>query len=140
MRIISAFVLVLGLISPAIGDDGLGADDRAAIRDVIEQQLAAFQRDDAEAAFGFAAPGIQAKFRNPEIFMDMVRNAYRPVYRPRSVRFAELVVVGDAPLQRVNMIGPDGTSVVANYPMQRQPDGSWRIAGCFLTAPEGDDI
>ena len=37
----------------------LPAPDRAAIRTIIESQMAAFRRDDGAAAFGFATPNIQ---------------------------------------------------------------------------------
>ena len=61
--------------------------DAAAIRQVVEAQLAAFQRDDGVAAFGYASPSIQEQFNNPDVFMEMVRTGYAPVYRPREVEF-----------------------------------------------------
>jgi hypothetical protein len=39
----------------------LRADDRIAIRAVIERQLEAFRQEDAAAAFALASPEIQAK-------------------------------------------------------------------------------
>ena len=37
----------------------------------------------------------------------------------------------------VYVVGPDGKPALAVYEMQRQPDGSWRINGCWLTpAPD----
>ena len=32
--------------------------------------------------------------------------------------------------------GPDGRPVTAFYPMTQLPDGSWRINGCYLQAPD----
>ena len=40
------------------------------------------------------------------------------------------------PAQKVHVIGPDGRPVTAIYPMRQLPDGTWRIDGCFLQAPE----
>jgi len=34
------------------------------------------------------------------------------------------------------VIGPDGRPVTAFYPMTQLPDGSWRINGCYLKAPD----
>ena len=110
----------------------VGAADGAAIRGVISSQMAAFGRDDGPGAFAFASPGIQAMFGSPENFMAMVRAGYQPVYRPRDVAFRELVHVGDTLVQPVEVIGPDGVAVLALYAMERQADGSWRIAGCQL--------
>jgi hypothetical protein len=110
----------------------LGASDRAAIRQVIERQLDAFRRDACEEAFGYAAPGIRATFMTAEVFMEMVRSAYQPVYRPSAVRFEEIIDFHGRPAQRVSLVGPDGIPVIAVYPMERQADGRWLIAGCFL--------
>ncbi len=106
--------------------------DRSSIREVIESQLAAFQRDDGARAFSYASPTVRRQFVTPERFMHMVRTGYAPVYRPREVDFRDLVVAGDVPAQKVLFVGPDGVPVMAIYPMQRQADGSWKIDGCFL--------
>lgn len=110
----------------------LGAAERAAIRSVVESQMAAFRRDDGVAAFSYAAPDIQAKFGTPETFMDMVRTGYAAVYRPRDVEFLEALVDNGRIVQPVRMIGPDGEAVIALYQMEQQPDGRWRIAGVVL--------
>jgi len=113
----------------------LAPADRAAIEGVIARQIEAFQRDDGDAAFGFASPGIQGLFLTPERFMAMVRGGYLPVYRPSEVRFARLAPVGDPLVQFVAPVGPDGAPAIAAYTMEQQADGSWRIAGCMLLAP-----
>ena len=110
--------------------------DRAAIRDVIQSQVEAFRRDDGEAAFGYASPGIRRLFGTADTFMDMVRQGYQPVYRPRTFDFAEIVTLHGQITQKVRVVGPDGRRVNAFYPMTQLPDGSWRIDGCYLQAPE----
>ncbi|MGQ0663780.1 MAG: DUF4864 domain-containing protein [Pseudomonadota bacterium] len=133
-RLVAVLALVVALAVPAGAQDPprIGVADRAAIRGIIESQIAAFRRDDGPAAFAHASPTIQGIFRTPEIFMDMVRGGYQPVYRPRAVDFAELEPVGEALIQFVDLIGPDGEPALAAYEMQRQEDGSWRINGCVL--------
>jgi hypothetical protein len=116
----------------------LDAADRAAIQRVIENQLAAFARDDGAAAFAFAAPDIRAKFRNAEAFMAMVRAAYEAVYRPRRVDFIGIDEAEPVPVQEVRLEGPDGNLYLARYPMQRQPDGRRLIAGCYLFSAAGE--
>jgi hypothetical protein len=109
-----------------------GPAEAAAIRAVISDQLGAFLRDDRTAAFADASPTIQQIFHDPETFMQMVRSAYQPVYRSSSVEFRELGMVEGRLVQRVYMVGPDGIAVLADYEMQRQPDGTWRINGCTI--------
>ena len=111
----------------------IGTADVKSIRRVIEQQIDAFKRDDATAAYSFAAPAIRKIFPAAEIFMQMVRQGYQPVYRPRSFAFEELTRIDGKLVQPVRVIGPDGRPVTALYIMERQPDGSWKIGGCVLT-------
>lgn len=108
-----------------------------AIRAIISDQMAAFRRDDAVAAFNDASPFIQGRFQQPDIFLQMVRSGYTPVYRPHEVEFRDLVEAPDGLEQRVFVMGPDGRAYLAHYQMQRQNDGSWKINGCTLE-PLGD--
>jgi len=112
--------------------DGPTATDWKEIRGVIERQLDAFRRDDEATAFSYASPRIRAQFRTPADFMQMVRDSYRAVYRPRAVKFLEPAVIGGDIIQAVQVVAPDGTVMVALYTMQRQPDKTWRIAGCLM--------
>ncbi|MCC7274852.1 MAG: DUF4864 domain-containing protein [Alphaproteobacteria bacterium] len=128
--------VALLLAAPAAAQVPAGPGERAAIRQVISDQIQAFRRDDAAGAFAFAAPAIQAMFGTPENFLAMVRNGYRPVYRPRAVEFRDLRETEGTLIQRVLVVGPDGVAEVALYVMERQADGSWRIAGCYLTKAE----
>ncbi|MBR2815887.1 MAG: DUF4864 domain-containing protein [Reyranella sp.] len=136
--------LILCLVLPAAAQVSPGEmppaevlpADRAAIRETIQAQLDAFRRDDGETAFGFASPTIQSLFGTPELFMQMVRQGYRPVYRPQVFEFRELVTLHGLVTQKVHVVGPDGRPVTAYYPMSQGPDGRWRIEGCYLQAPD----
>lgn len=142
MQRIAAIIALLFFVLPAVAQttpSAVGEADKQAIREVIEEQLSAFQRDDAEAAFAQAAPNIQAMFQTPEVFMRMVRGGYQAVYRPRQVEFRDIIDIDGAPTQRVFVIGPDGVPVIALYPMQKQTDGTWKIGGCYLI-PAGDGL
>jgi len=114
--------------------------DQAAIRQVIQSQMAAFQKDDGPTAYGFASPTIQEKFINPEVFLEMVKTGYPAVYHPRAVEFRDLKVENGRLLQEVYVVGPDGKPALAIYEMQRQPDGSWRINGCWLTSAPDQNV
>ena len=137
-RVLFVLCLLLALAEPAIAQQD--AADRAAIREVIERQLDAFKRDDAESAFGFASPMIRGMFGTADVFMEMVRQGYQPVYRPRSVEFGDIIDFQGQPAQKVHLIAPDGRPVMALYVMTRLADGSWRIDGCYLQAPERHQV
>ena len=114
------------------------AADRAAMQDVIRQQMDAFRRDDGQSAFSFASPDIRRMFQTPETFMSMVRQGYAPVYRPREVEFRDVIERDGEVVQRVYVVGPDGVPVIALYIMERQSNGVWKIAGCTLL--KSDDV
>lgn len=135
MRIAVLLLMFMLPLSPAAAQEPPSAQDAAAVRAIIESQLAAFNRDDGATAWSHAAPGIQAKFQTVETFMDMVRTAYRPVYRSAAVEFGEIRGSVDMLVQDVIVTGQDGVRALAMYRLGRQPDGSWKIEGVVLREP-----
>lgn len=130
----AAFASALAATSAYAFSDG----DRAAIQHAIADQLDAFLADDGAAAYSHAAPNITARFPTPEIFMDLVRQGYQPVYRSRSHEFGDLKETAAGLEQRVDIVDAAGEFWTAVYTLQQQPDGSWKITGCFLVKKPGE--
>ena len=124
----------IGLVAPA-----LAADEIVAAQNVIRSQEQAFSRDDAAAAYSFAAPQIRRIFPNADIFMSMVQNGYAPVYRHRSFEFGEARVEGEWVAQRVHIVDENGQGWEALYTLEQQADGSFKITGCTLLKA-GDSV
>jgi hypothetical protein len=120
-------VLMTGLMAPA-----RAADDVSAARAVIQSQAEAFARDDATAAYSFAAPAIRSLFPEASIFMSMVRRSYAPVYRHKSFEFGEAVLSAGKIAQQVRIIDAEGVPWDALYTLEMQPDGNFKITGCAL--------
>jgi len=130
-----AFVLLavlLPLKTPSFAAEIVSSDDAAAIRSVIEQQIAAFGRDDGVAAFSFASPNIRTLFGSPEDFMSMVKAGYQAVYRPQQMTFKDIRSRGGQVVQGLMVLGPDGFQALVLYYMEHQPAGDWRIDGVQL--------
>jgi Domain of unknown function (DUF4864) len=144
LALVRRLTLIAAMLLPGAGlaaaDESVPAADAAAIRQVIQGQMNAFKIDDWNAAFAFAAPSIQTKFQSPQVFSQMVTQAYQPVYRPKGVEFREVKASEFGPTQEVFVIGPDGLSYLAYYTMERQLDGSWRISGCYLVRAEDENV
>jgi uncharacterized protein DUF4864 len=119
--------LLIGLALPARADN-----DVATAQNVIRSQVEAFGRDDAAAAYSYAAPGIQGMFSQADIFLYMVQHSYAPVYRHKSFEFGEAVVSDGKVAQRVHIVDADGVPWEALYTLEQQPDGSVKISGCVL--------
>ena len=137
MRFLAALVLALLFVFPLYSGAAeiVSGADAVEIRAVIHRQIDAFRRDDAQGAFALVSPGVQEAFGTPERFLDAVRADYRAVYRPASVSFLDLIVMGGDVVQQVQVVDRSGATWVAYYAMQRQRDGSWRTNGCHLIQP-----
>ena len=128
-----ALCVLLLALAPCAALAQVKAADAAAVRKVIEAQIDAFRKDDAERAFSYATAEIRLTFGTPQNFMEMVRSSYAVVYRPRSVAFDAPVYAGDDELvQPVRLTDAEGRAWIALYPMQRGSDGVWRTNGCQL--------
>ena len=134
MHMLRMLVLALaGLLAvPAAAADRVTGEDALEIRSVIQRQIDAFRRDDAQGAFALLAPSVRQAFHTPQKFLEAVRMAYRAVYRPASVVFLDRLVMGGDVVQPVQLTDRSGLVWTAYYSMQRQDDGSWRAAGCHL--------
>ena len=135
ITLLRTLCLLLVAILPlqAQSQGAVSPSDARAVRAVIEAQLDAFRKDDGERAFALATVAIRDVFGTAQKFMEMVRKSYPVVYRPNSVLFETPVLVEGEVVQPVRMTDGEGRGWVALYPMQRQPDGSWRTNGCQLS-------
>ncbi len=131
-----ALFAALGLMASAHAAPLTAADEKR-VRSVVEGQLAAFSRDDANKAFSYAAPNIRETVGSATSFMTMVRRDYPMVYRPASVAFLKVEGKGDEVVQRVQMTDADGNSWLTLYSLERQKDKSWRITGCTVVQNKG---
>jgi hypothetical protein len=125
--IVLLLVLVVSFTLPAAA-----ADDVAAAQSVIRAQEQAFGRDDAAAAYSHAAPAIKQIFPQADIFLQMVQQAYPPVYRHKSFEFGEARSADGQIAQRVHIVDANGEAWEALYTLEQQPDGSLKITGCSL--------
>jgi hypothetical protein len=121
------FAFLSAFASPAAADD-----DVAAAQAIIRSQVAAFERDDATAAYSYADPGIHEMFPEAQAFLGMVQHSYAPVYRHKSFEFGEARAADGKIIQQVHIVDSDGVPWEALYTLEQQGDGSIKISGCML--------
>lgn len=135
MRAMPACLIAFTLSLAAVP---LHAEDLAitASRKVIEAQIDAFLKNDADTAYSFAAPGIKTKFPDKTVFFDMVKKSYAPVYHPGNYAFGRSKSVDDGAtvIHELLITGTDGRNWRALYKLSRQPDGSYKIDGVAIVA------
>lgn len=127
---------LLALCAPAHARPFTAADEKS-VRAVVEGQLGAFARDDANKAFSYAAPNVRDAVGTAANFMAMVRNSYPVVYRPASVGFLKPEGKNGQVIQRVQMTDASGNSWLAIYSLERQKNRLWRITGCVVVENKG---
>ncbi len=129
LKAIEAAAVVMALwIGSATAEESTAAKSRA----IIEQQLDAFARDDAEAAYALADPKIRDMFPDSSQFLAMVRTYYPAVYRHRSVEFGAFAEYGDAASLEATLVDDDDVAWTALYKLRRGANGDWLISGCVL--------
>ena len=134
--IIFGLCLLIAMPGAAMADEPLDTG-----QSIIRKQIAAFLNDDAATAYSFASPAIQGKFVNQDMFFEMVKRAYQPVYRPGNFAFGRSKVSDSEIVQEVVIRGPDGKDWTALYQLTKQPDGSWKInAVRMMQAAPGPEI
>ena len=119
--------ILIGFAFPA-----RAADDVAAAQTIIRAQEQAIARDDAANAYSYASPVMQTIFGQPDVFMQMVRKNYAPVYRHKKFEFGEGRASGGNIAQIVYIIDTYGDEWEALYTLEKQPDGNLKITGCSL--------
>jgi hypothetical protein len=127
-----AFALLLVALRFGLASPAFAADEVATAQAIIRSQVEAFGRDDAVAAYSYAAPGIHEMFPQADIFLSMVQRSYAPVYRHKSFEFGEARASDGKIAQRVHIVDADGVPWEALYTLEQEPDGSLKISGCML--------
>lgn len=136
---VSAWVLAASVLFAGLGPANAegAAPDGSTLQNIISEQMKAFARGDATTAYSFATGALQRRFQNPDIFMEMVKRGYRPVYQPKDVTFGSSKMTTHGPVQEVYVTGPGGESWLALYSFEQDEKGTWRISGCYLTKSTG---
>lgn len=141
LRVLFALLLCVPLLSAHVRADGVPSGDQSAIRDVITGQLQAFSSDHDAEAYGYAAPIIQFAFPTVDSFMAMVKKGYQPVHRNNGYQFgASDTISADRATQTVIIKGTDGKTYEALYTLERQANGTWKIAGCSIKTLPGTEV
>lgn len=103
-----------------------------AMQTAIRGQIDAFQSDDADAAYAYAAPGVRQRFASPARFVAMVRQGYSTVFEHQSFSFVDEALTPSGPAQRVEFVTEDGLVWGGIYTFEETDNGELFISGVLL--------
>ena len=129
-RLLISFWCLAFAATPTLAEDDTPA---GAARHVIEGQLEAFAHNDADAAYSYAAPEIQAMFPDSLEFLAMVAHHYPAVYHHKRVEFGDAAETDGHIAESVMFTDGDGKLWQAIYKLEKGPDGQWLISGCVVS-------
>ena len=131
-RVFFGIIIFMSMVSASVSQP----DDRAAIRNIIQQQIEAFQNNDVETAFSFASPNLQRGFGSAQNFGLMVQRGYPMVWRPRDFAFGPLRLENGRQHQVMIFTDRAGNRHFLDYELG-QETGDWRIYSVVpITAPD----
>ena len=129
--LVVTFAAAMLLAAGVSAADDYDAQTKTALQTAVSKQIEALGRGDGAAAEAFAAPAIRSQFPDPAKFLDMVKEHYAALIKPKSTTFTGVEPSPHGPLQKMTVVAADGTVWSAIYAFE-QVEGEWRITGCAL--------
>ncbi len=111
--------------------------DVRAVRFVIDSQISAFKSGDHQSAYTFAAPNVQQAFPSVDIFIDMVRRGYMPLYQPASYFFGRNMLSEGEVYQELIVTDANRQLWQIIYTLVQQVDKSWKITNVLMYPYKG---
>lgn len=133
-RLFAPLLLSLTLQTvPMAQAEPIQPQDAQAVQAVIRAQLAALADEDADRAFDAATPALRDAVGSAPLFMALMRGSYPMVFHPRTLSFMPPEADGDTVLQLATLRDAQDRAWLLLFALEKQPDHSWRIAGCLAS-------
>jgi hypothetical protein len=120
----------------SISPDEFGIQDKRKIEDAVRAELRAIVAQDAKRAFAKLTPSTQSFFGAPEKFLQAVADELPPVLVTKKFSFLGINRAG-ATTSEVLITDILGQEWLADFEMERQENGAWRVKGCVVQANPG---
>jgi len=132
-----AMSIVLLSATSAFAAEEVNEVDVKAVRFVIDSQISAFKSGDHQSAYAFAAPNVQQAFPSVEIFIDMVRRGYMPIYQPESYFFGRNMLSEGEVYQELIVTDANRKLWQIIYTLIQQEDKSWKVTNVLMYPYKG---
>jgi uncharacterized protein DUF4864 len=125
------------LVPDSGGGAALTSTDRRGIEDAVRVQIRAFATQDAEQAFANLAPSTQRFFGKPDRLLESIAEQTPPILLTRSFSFLGAEQTGNRITQQVLLTDRSGQDWLAEFQVEREKAGNWRVKGCVIEAAPG---
>ena len=100
-------------------------------------ELHALVAQDAKRAFATLAPSAQSFFGKPDKFLRSVAEEMPPILLTRTFAFLGAERTENRTVQQVLITDSLGQQWLAEFQVERQQAGDWRVKGCVVAAAPG---
>lgn len=115
----------------------LAESDRVAIKDAVRDQIHALAVLDAGSAFAQLAPSAQLYFGGADDFLLKVAEELPPMLQTKSFAFVGMVQKETGTFQEVLISDGSGQDWLAEFELERQAGGEWRVKRCVVDIAPG---
>ncbi len=116
---------------------GFSTGERRNIEQAIRTQIRAYAARDAEQAFGQLAPSTQRFFDQPDRFFRAIAQDVPTMLDTRRFAFLGIERKGNRIVQQVLITDSTEREWLAEFELERQRTGAWRIKGCGVRGTPG---
>jgi hypothetical protein len=112
-------------------------EERRKIEAAVRAQIRAYAAGNAEQAFATLAPSAQRFFGKPDHFLRWIVQDVPAVLDTKHFAFLGVERSGDRAVQQVLITDGSGREWLAEFQLERQRTGEWRIRSCVVEPTPG---
>jgi hypothetical protein len=120
----------------SLSPNAFGDADKRKIEDAVRAELRAIVAQDAQRAFAKLTPSTQSFFGKPDKFLQAVADELPPILVTKKFSFLGIDRAGTT-TSEVLITDILGQEWLAQFEVERQENGDWRVKGCVVQANPG---
>jgi len=129
-------VTAVSVKAKSVPPDEFSAIDKGKIEDAVRAEVRALVARDAKRAFAKLTPSTQSFFGRPDKFLQAVADELPPILVTKKFSFLGIDRTG-ATNSEVLITDVFGQEWLADFEVERQENGDWRVKGCVVQTNPG---
>jgi Domain of unknown function (DUF4864) len=130
-------VTAVSVKAKSVSPHEFSATDKGKIEDAVRAELRAIVAQDAKRAFAKLTPSTQSFFGQPEKFLQAVADELPPILATKKFSFLGIDRTSTT-TSEVLITDVIGQEWLADFEVEQQENGDWRVKGCVVQANPGE--